>query len=152
MKKYFLFLHKWLGLFTGIIICIVAITGAIFCFQDEIKDALFDYRKVEIVHQPFIKPSEIILKVRDKNPKHIVLRVMYMDKDRSTVVMTKDDKKESYFVYVNPYSGKILHQENMKQDFFLVIQYIHMNLLLGDIGKNIIGFSTVIFIMIMISG
>ena len=27
-----------------------------------------------------------------------------------------------------------------------------MNLLLGDIGKNIIGFSTVIFIMIMISG
>ncbi|WP_313566910.1 PepSY-associated TM helix domain-containing protein [Empedobacter sp.] len=152
MKKYFLLIHKWLGLFTGIIVCIVAITGAIFCFQDEIKDALFDYRKVEIVHQPFIKPSEIILKVQDKNPKHVVLRVMYMDKDRSTVVMTMDDKKESYFVYVNPYSGKILHQENMKQDFFLVIQYIHMNLLLGDIGKNIIGFSTVIFIMIMISG
>jgi uncharacterized iron-regulated membrane protein len=103
MKKYFLFLHKWLGLFTGIIVCIVAITGAIFCFQDEIKDALFDYRKVEIVHQPFIKPSEIIHKVQDKNPKHVVLRVMYMDKDRSTVVMTMDDKKESYFVYINPY-------------------------------------------------
>ena len=77
---------------------------------------------------------------------------MYMDKDRSTVVMTMDDKKESYFIYVNPYLGKILHQENMKQDFFLVIQYIHMNLLLDDIGKNIIGFSTVIFIIIMRSG
>ncbi|QES93004.1 PepSY domain-containing protein [Empedobacter brevis] len=152
MKKFFIFLHKWLGLFTGIIIFIVAITGAIFCFQDELKDALFSYRKIEVSHQSFIQPSQIIQNVQKKNPKHQVLRVMYMDKNRSTVVMTKDDKKESYFIYVNPYSGQILHQENMKQDFFLVIQYIHMNLLLGEIGKNIIGFSTIIFIIIIISG
>ncbi|WP_413533053.1 PepSY-associated TM helix domain-containing protein [Empedobacter brevis] len=152
MKKIFIFLHKWLGLFTGIIIFIVAITGAIFCFQDELKDALFNYRKIEVSHQPFIQPSQIIQNVQKKNPKHQVLRVMYMDKNRTTVVMTKDDKKESYFIYINPYSGKILYQENMKQDLFLVIQYIHMNLLLGEIGKNIIGISTVIFVIIMISG
>lgn len=152
MKKIFIFLHKWLGLITGIILFIVSITGAIFCFQDELKDALFDYRKVENLQQPYLKPSEIILKIEEKNLNHKVLRVMYMDKDRSTVAMTMDDKKESYFVYINPYSGQILHQENMKQDFFLVIQYIHMNLLLGELGKNIIGYSTVIFIIIMISG
>ena len=152
MKKNFIFLHKWLGLFTGIIIFIVAITGAIFCFQDEIKDSIFEYRKVEIEQSSFKKPSEIISIIQEENPTHQVLRVMYMAKNRSTVAMTMDDKKESYFVYLNPYSGKILHQENMKSDFFLVIQYIHMNLLLGEIGKNIIGYSTVIFILILISG
>ena len=150
MKKNFIFLHKWLGLFTGIIIFVVAITGAIFCFQDEIKDSIFEYRKVEIEQSSFKKPSEIISIIQKENPNHQVLRVMYMAKNRSTVAMTMDDKKESYFVYLNPYSGKILHQENMKSDFFLVIQYIHMNLLLGDIGKNIIGYSTIIFILILL--
>jgi uncharacterized iron-regulated membrane protein len=152
LKKIFLFFHKWLGLVTGVIVFIVAITGAIFCFQNEIKDAIHDYKTISIEDKAYVKPSELIKIIQDNNPNQQVLRIMYMDKTHSTIAMTMDDKKESYFVYLNPYSGKILYQENIKQDFFLVIQYIHMNLLLGEIGKNIIGFSTVIFIIILISG
>lgn len=152
MKYFILKIHKWLGLFSGIIVFIVSITGAIFTFQDDIKDALYDYRKVIIEQKSFLEPSTLIQIVKDKNPDLEILRVMYMDKNRSTVVMTADQKKDYYMIYLNPYSGKILHQENFKDDFFLVIQYIHTSLLLGEIGEQIVAASTVIFIILLISG
>lgn len=152
MKYFILQIHKWLGIISGIVVFIVSITGAIFTFQDNIKDALYDYRKVNIEQKVFLQPSKIIDIVKTKNPKLDILRVMYMDKDRSTVVMTADEKKDYYMVYVNPYSGKILYQENFKDDFFIVIQYIHTSLLLGEIGKQIVAASTVIFIVLLISG
>lgn len=152
MKYFILQIHKWLGIASGIVVFIVSITGVIFTFQDNIKDALYDYRKVNIEQKAFLQPSKIINIVQAKNPDLDILRVMYMDKDRSTVVMTANAKKDYYMIYVNPYSGKILYKENFRDDFFIVIQYIHTSLLLGEIGKQIVAASTVIFIVLLISG
>ncbi|WHT39223.1 PepSY-associated TM helix domain-containing protein [Myroides sp. mNGS23_01] len=37
MKKFLLWLHKWLGLFTGIIVVVVSLTGCIYVFHDDLK-------------------------------------------------------------------------------------------------------------------
>jgi uncharacterized iron-regulated membrane protein len=37
IKKSFLWLHKWLGLITGIVVFLVSITGCIYVFQDDLK-------------------------------------------------------------------------------------------------------------------
>ncbi|WP_300675453.1 PepSY domain-containing protein [Soonwooa sp.] len=108
MKYFILQIHKWLGLLSGIVVFIVSITGAIFTFQDNIKDSIYDYRKVSIENKAFLKPSQIISIVQKSHPDLDILRIMYMDKDRSTVVMTADAKKDYYMVYVNPYSGSIM--------------------------------------------
>ncbi|WP_312083649.1 PepSY-associated TM helix domain-containing protein [Epilithonimonas hominis] len=152
MKYVILQIHKWLGIVSGLVVFIVSITGAMFTFQDEIKDALYDYRKVEVQEKSFLQPSEIYTSVQSKHKDLQVKRIMYFSKDRSSVIMLADDKKNYFMLYINPYTGKELHLENFKNDAFIVIQYIHTTLLLGKIGKEIVAISTIIFIILLITG
>jgi len=152
MKFFILQLHKWLGIVSGLVVFVVSITGAIFTFQDEIKDVLYDYRKIEVQEKPFLQPSEIYTIIQTQHPDMDVKRIMYLAKDRSTVVMLSDSNKEFFMSYINPYTGRELYIENFKDDFFITIQYLHTNLLLGKVGKQIVAISTIVFIILLISG
>jgi len=152
-KKQLRFLHKWLGLTSGLIVFIVAVTGCLFCFHDEIKDITRkEWRFVEVQSKPFLPPSVLKEKALKMYPKMTSGMVAYHGKNRSAVVYA-NDSETNYYVYFNPYSGKYLQTENPKYDFFIIVEYIHLYLLLPDyIGKHIIGVSTLIFIFMMISG
>lgn len=70
----------------------------------------------------------------------------------SAIVYTYSDTENEY-LYFNPYNSKYLKTENPKTDFFIILEYIHLYLLLPDyIGKHIIGDATIIFILLVISG
>lgn len=53
-------LHLWLGLSSGIIVCIISITGALYVFHKEIKDYIEDWRFVEVQDKNFVPPSALI--------------------------------------------------------------------------------------------
>ncbi|WP_347050055.1 PepSY-associated TM helix domain-containing protein [Flavobacterium olei] len=152
-KKKIRFLHKWLGLISGLIVFIISITGCIFCFHDEIKDITRkEWRLVETQDKPFILPSVLSEKAREIVPKNKVSMVSYYGKNRSAMVYTYSDTGNLY-LYFNPYTGKYLKSENPETDFFIIVEYIHLYLLLPDyIGKHIIGAATIIFILLLISG
>jgi uncharacterized iron-regulated membrane protein len=147
------FLHKWLGLISGLIVFIVSITGCIFCFHDEIKDITRkEWRFVQEENKPYILPSILQEKAKKIIPKSKSGMVAYHGKNRSAVVYTHNDTG-NYYVYFNPYSGKYLKTENPAEDFFIIVEYIHLYLLLPDyIGKHIVGGATLIFIILLISG
>ncbi|CAM3575941.1 PepSY-associated TM helix domain-containing protein [Flavobacterium chungbukense] len=147
------FLHKWLGLISGLIVFIISVTGCIFCFHDEIKDITRkEWRLVEAQNKPFLLPSVLEEKAKEIVPKNKVSMVSYYGKNRSAIVYTYSDS-ENLYLYFNPYSGKYLKTENPKTDFFIIVEYIHLYLLLPDyIGKHIIGGATILFILLLISG
>ena len=65
------FLHKWLGLISGLIVFIVCITGCIFCFHDEIKDITRkEWRLVEPQDKAFVLPSVLAEKAKEILPKN----------------------------------------------------------------------------------
>ena len=147
------FLHKWLGLISGLIVFIVSVTGCIFCFHDEIKDITRkEWRFVEPQNKPFLTPSVLQEKARKIAPKNKSSMVSYYGKNRSAIVYTFSDAGNLY-LYFNPYTGKYLKTENPETDFFIIVEYIHLYLLLPDyIGKHIVGGATIIFILLLISG
>ncbi|MEN2398241.1 PepSY-associated TM helix domain-containing protein [Flavobacterium sp. MC2016-06] len=147
------FLHKWLGLISGLIVFIVSITGCIFCFHDEIKDITRkEWRIVEPQNKPFLLPSVLQEKAKQIAPKNKITMVSYYGKNRSAIVYTYSEKENQY-LYFNPYTGQYLKTENPAADFFIIVEYIHLYLLLPDyIGKHIIGVATIIFILLVISG
>src|SRR5690606_3690196 len=56
-------------------------------------------------------------------------------------------------VFVNPYTGQVLGKIDVKQDFFWITRQIHQFLYLKrEIGRFIVGSSTLVFIVILISG
>jgi uncharacterized iron-regulated membrane protein len=152
-KRKIRFLHKWLGLISGLIVFIVCITGCIFCFHDEIKDITRkEWRLVEPQNKPFVLPSVLQEKTKEILPNYKQSMVSFYGKNRAAIVYTYYDKENRY-LYFNPYTGKYLKTENPETDFFIIVEYIHLYLLLPDyIGKHIIGGATIIFILLLISG
>ena len=70
-KKQIRFLHKWLGLISGLIVFIISITGCIFCFHDEIKDITRkEWRLVEPQNKPFVLPSVLQEKAKEILPNY----------------------------------------------------------------------------------
>ncbi|WP_306349699.1 PepSY-associated TM helix domain-containing protein [Flavobacterium sp. '19STA2R22 D10 B1'] len=145
-------IHRWLGLTSGLIVFIVSITGCIFCFHDEIKDLTRDWRKVETQEKAYVLPTVLQEKAINLVPNSTVSMVAYAGRDRSAYAYSTN-KDGSYFVYFNPYSGEYLHTEKLEDDFFIIVEYIHLYLLLpAEIGKHIVAISTLIFIAMMIMG
>jgi uncharacterized iron-regulated membrane protein len=147
------FLHKWLGLISGLIVFIVSITGCIFCFHDEIKDLTRkEWRFVEPQKKPFVLPSVLQERAKEILPNYKSTMVSYYGKNRSAIVYTYADSENRY-LYFNPYTGKHLKIEDPETDFFIIVERIHLYLLLPDyIGKHIIGSATIIFLLLVITG
>jgi len=153
VKKKILFIHRWLGFITGLVVFIVSITGCIFCFQDEIQDVLYSYRKVESQGVPYLNPSALKATALQKYPKAVVNYTYYYGKDRPAVLMANLDKQGFVYLYYNPYTGQFLHEENPQRNFFIIVEYIHLYLLLPPkIGSLIVGISVIIFIGMMTTG
>lgn len=61
----------------------------------------------------------------------------------------------TYFrsAYVNPYTGVVTGVRDYKYDFFGIVKYIHWSLLLNTrIGQPIVGWATLIFVVLLITG
>jgi uncharacterized iron-regulated membrane protein len=89
--------------------------------------------------------------------------VTYRDPKRAWEFMaySSNDTALTYFgslnyfrsAYVNPYTGVVTGVRDYKYDFFGIVKYIHWSLLLNTrIGQPIVGWSTLIFVVLLITG
>lgn len=153
IKKMVLFLHRWLGFISGLVVFIVSITGCIFCFQDEIQDAIHSWRKVPELHKPYILPSQLKNIALLKYPGSSANYIYYFGKDRPGAVLANVPKVGFMNIYLNPYNGHTLHAEPLTSNFFTVVEYIHLYILLPPkIGQMVVGISVIVFVVLMITG
>lgn len=153
-KKVCFQLHKILGLSTGVVVFIVAITGCCWAFRDEIENLYSDYKKVAPQQKAFITPTqakEVALTVFPNNTVHGTL---FQKADDAIEVIFYDAKPEFYqSVFLNPYSGEIIKVDDHLSGFFAFILKGHTRLWLPkEIGEQVVGVSVLIFIVIIISG
>ncbi len=165
-KNFILFLHRWLGLITGIIVFILGITGCLFVFHQEISH----WMRKDLLYINSIKEQTLPIKVLQQNGAE-ALGVEYLpygittykNPRRTWSVMYYKGGAESwtYFgtikdyrtLYINPYTGEVAGIVNEEEDFFQIVKGIHWSLLLATpIGQPIVTWSTVIFIIMLISG
>jgi len=152
-KKVILFCHRWLGFISGLVVFIVSVTGCLFCFQDEIQDAFYSYRKVEVQHKPCLDPSILKAEALKGHKGATATYMYYYGVNRPAGILVNLPKDGMLYVYLNPYTGKITHTENPAKNFFIVVEFIHLYLLLPPkIGSLVVGISVIIFMMIMITG
>jgi len=145
-------LHLWLGLASGLIVLIVSLSGAVFVFQDEIRDLTQPWRKVEVQARPMLPPSVLQATAAQAKPGFAPSWTTYNGPDRSVAVYLSKGE-DVYYAFLNPYSGQLLKVQNLKSDFFTIVQYLHMYLLLPpDIGKWIVDIAVITFVVMLISG
>lgn len=101
--------HFYAGLLTLPFMIIIAITGAIYLFKDEINDALYGHmRVVEAQNAETLAPSILSATALEAQPGKLKAYHPPAAPDRAAVVKIIPEGGEKTAVYVNPYDGAIL--------------------------------------------
>ncbi|MBG8556373.1 PepSY-associated TM helix domain-containing protein [Hymenobacter guriensis] len=148
-------LHLWLGLASGLVVFIVSITGAIFTFQDDIRDLTEPWRKVSVQATAPVLPSRLQAAALAGHPGIAAKDcwTTYFGPDRSATVFFTDKAGAPLLVYLNPYTGQVLYEQDLRTHFFSIIQEIHMHLLLPEaVAKWVVGGSISVFVVMLLSG
>ncbi|WP_460500872.1 PepSY-associated TM helix domain-containing protein, partial [Hymenobacter agri] len=148
-------LHLWLGLASGLVVFVVSLTGAIFTFQDEIRDLTERGRKVEPRATPLLLPSRLQAAALARHPgvdRHTTW-VTYFGPERAATVFFTDSARRPILVSLNPYTGRLVNEQNLQRHFFSIVQEIHMTLLLPEpAAKWVVGGSVIIFLLMLGTG
>lgn len=165
-------LHLWLGLVSGIIVCILGITGCIYTFQQEISSVA--YQKIlHFPRQAAQKTAHVLpISLLKEKAQHILGKdnpVSYITTYPNTAgrswefmcYQPGDDKALSLFksiktyrsVFMNPYDGSVTGQINYLREFFAIDKGIHTSLLLNPkYGEPVTGTATLLFVVLLVTG
>lgn len=145
--------HLWMGIVSGLIVFIVCLTGCIWCFNEEIKDAIY----------PQYKFSEKVATL--SFPQVMTITHQLIPEEKITSVdLRKGHAIEVYFggrlsgnaLLLHPQTGQLLNPDKkapFAEKFFAVVLMGHRFLWLPfKIGRPIINYSVLIFVVILITG
>lgn len=148
-------LHLWLGLISGIIVFIVCITACIWVFNEEITSLLNPETRVEKQDKPVLTPSAIRRVAAAAYPGEKVSYAEY-HQGKTIQVAVGDYEKRHYTLQLEPYSGKIVSREEHEKNesgFFRWVLMGHRFLWLPyEIGRPIVNYGTMIFVVLLITG
>lgn len=147
-------LHLWLGLASGLVVFIVAVTGCLYAFKTEIEDLTQAYRYVPAETRPLLPPSRFEAIGQQLLPGKNLHSVTYRTGGRAAVLAFYHYEPTYYHLaYIHPYTGKVLHVQDMSRDFFYQVLQGHYYLWLPPtIGQPIVASATLIFVVLLISG
>ncbi|MEX0779803.1 MAG: PepSY-associated TM helix domain-containing protein [Balneolales bacterium] len=166
LKPVILFLHRWLGLVSGLVVIIVSVTGCIFVFKYEITQWLRkDLIYVQSQQEERLSVSELQYIAQDEleieNLAYGLTTYKNPDQAWTAMHFSRGPEAWTYFgsiehyqtLYINPYTGQTMGIVDEEKDFFQIVKGLHWSLLLATpIGQPIIVWSTVVFIILLISG
>lgn len=141
--------HLWLGLFSGIIVMIISLTGCMYVFESDIRTYMQkDYAYVPVSRQ---QPASLATLLHDMSkiaPGKKITAIEINHTAPNATVAFSAGKGNVY--YLNPYNGNLVKRSG--KDYLLTIREIHTSLLMGETGKFIIRWSVVIFVIMLVSG
>lgn len=158
LKAVWFQIHWFLGITAGIVLAVVGVTGGMLSFEDDILSTL-NPGVMHVAPQPGgpLAPAALLEKIRANAPgRTITALTVSADPATSARVTlaplpggTGGPRGETR--YVNPYDGTLLGALQ-GQDFFRTTMQVHRWLAAGDVGKQIVGASTVALIVLSLSG
>lgn len=155
IKKLIGKIHLWLGLASGIVVFVVAMTGCIYAFQAEIRDLVESYRFVEAEETAVLPPSVLKAIAEKELPGKHLHAVLYDEPQRSAQVIFFHFEPDYYYyhVFVNQYTGEVLKVKDMSADFFQFILNGHFYFWLpAHIGQPFVASMTLGFLVMLVTG
>ncbi len=155
-RKVFFQLHWIVGITVGVILGLVGATGALLSFEQEIAASLArDGRQVEANGRTPLAPAELLTRVAASDPQKHITGLSVVREPTETVRVTFAPREQRY---VDPYTGTLLAPTSSGAEaFFRNVRGLHRWLMLGelgdrDIGRHIVGASTMLLIFMALTG
>ena len=149
-------LHWLIGITAGMVLAVVGVTGGLLSFEQAIKRGINPgVLTVTPGSDAALSPDRLIARVREQAPaKRIQSLTLSADRgDAARVTFAPGDPKQrrGETRSVDPYTGDLLDQPR-GDGFFRTTRELHRWLLLGDVGKQVVGASTATLVLLALSG
>lgn len=160
MLEYIKFIHRWLGLISGLVVLIVSLTGACLVFEEDFTLWGKNHAFIAPRQQAFQSPATLLQAAAAEAPGGMsAASIWYGTAKRSAIVKFNDQENHSHAeVYINPYNAEVIAIDEEDQDeheagFFHFMEEGHIHLWLPEeIGRPIVGYSTLAFTIILLTG
>ncbi|RXM51942.1 hypothetical protein BOQ64_08720 [Chryseobacterium sp. CH25] len=151
--KYLMWIiHLWLGLLSCVIIFVVCLSGCLYAFKNQIIDFTNRDKVYITMTSTHVKNPDLIQAELLKENKELTSLLIPSDKGRSYVIGYRENQLDKS-TYYNQYTGEILGQPVVGSSrFFEIVLDIHRNLMMGNVGRQILGAGVLMFCVLLISG
>jgi uncharacterized iron-regulated membrane protein len=159
MKKVVRNIHLWLGLSSGLVVCLLCISGALFVFAEEIMHAYNQEHLYVEAQTKRLPVDELVATYKAAFPQERYFWInTYNDPTRAFDVVsgipTGDGPEDMVLklTFLNPYTGAIVGEDASSANWAFVVAHFHSQLLLGEFGLWIIRICSLIFLVELIFG
>lgn len=154
MRKFIFNLHWFFGITAGLVFAIVGVTGGILSLEPQILRWINP--DVITVHSEEKQQSveQLLASINQQHPEKTISALTLMDSNELTALVRfapEKGQRRGETQYLNPYTGQLLGQPSGRE-FFIDVMRLHRWLLMGDVGKQIVGAATIILILMALSG
>lgn len=145
-------IHLWLGLLSSIVVFVMCLSGCLYSFKNQIIDfSNRDKVYISSTSRQVRTPDQIQTEFLKQN-KVVTSLLIPDDAGRSYVIGYKENNVDKS-TYYNQYTGQALGQADVGSGkFFDVVLDIHRNLMMGNVGRQILGAGVLMFCVLLISG
>ena len=143
--------HWAAGLVAGLVLAVVGVTGAMIGFEAEWLAWLNPGYQTPSVGRPALPADIWIARAQATTPGLRPRGLSWSGDDRPVRVRLATGRDRSLSVALNPYSGEILGPER-GAEALAVAEDLHRRLAAGPVGKQLVGASTVLLILMLVSG
>ncbi len=150
IKKLFGQIHLWIGVTIGLLFFVISLSGALYTWAPEISRIIY-LQKVEPQDAPFVSVSTLKTTLDREFPEGDFRTALYKDK-ASTLEVLLFGQGTYYYAFLNPYTGALVHLQDMNKGWLNYLKFLHRNLMLGDLGRQIVHWVTLLFLVMMITG
>jgi len=159
IKAALLQIHSIIGLVIALLLTVIALTGVIMSFEDEIQASLnAGMSHVGARQAPLLTPNELIARLRASHDD-IRVAAITLSSDSTAAVRIRfapsHGGSRPASVFVDPYDARVLGTPR-GEEFFATVRRLHRWLLIpGDAkgyGRQITGIATISLLVLLISG
>ena len=154
MRNIWFQLHWLIGITAGTVLIVVGVTGAILSFEPELSRSMNPAVMNVTPQRATLSPDALVGRINAAVPEKRIAALTLASSPQESARVTfapEPPAKRGESRYVNPYSGELLAKPAGEEFFRFVIQ-LHRYLAAGDIGKQIVGASTLGVIYLALSG
>lgn len=161
MRKLFGKIHRWISIPLGIILSVICFSGAALVFEKEITQQLNpSIYKVEVPEgeATLLPPSELVARLKTQIADSLRLSILQYGGAADEPVMVTFQNAGKKNLSVNPYTGEV-NGWTQSYPFFQTMRKLHRWLLnpppqkgASSTGKMIVGISTLLMVVILVSG
>ena len=155
-KKVCLKIHLYGGLWFGVLLILLSLTGSILVFEHEIdrflNHELLTLSKSAATATEPASIDESISEIRQSYPAKEIRFLNFPSDSSATIEAWLGGEPEYTYVYVNPYSAEITGSRTGNSSFTTFMHELHAHLLTGETGSIIVGISGIVLVLLCFSG